>query len=143
TSPTSQRVVWVRRSTDGGASWGTPTRLSSIHGHVDFPILSASGSDAWLTWTNRNSGEIRLATTTDDGSTWTARTIGTTSWGANTTAGFRGFPAVGASGGNVVVAWIANESGRVAALTSNLGGSEWGPSSTPTELLGSGPYSNN
>ncbi len=140
TSPTSRRVVWVRSSPNEGTSWSAPTRLSWLHGHVDFPVLAASGSDAWLSWTNRDNGVIRLASTTNDGSTWTTRTIGTTSWGAKSAAGFRGFPAVGASGGNVVVSWIANASGRVVALTSNLGGSEWGPTSTLTELLGSGPH---
>lgn len=137
------RVLWIRASNDAGRTWGAGHRMSRLRGRVDFPVIAASGSRAWLVWTNANTGEIRLSTTGDDGANWTTTTIGATTAGAGTAAGFQGFPAVGASGEDVVVVWIAADSGRLVALTSSNGGSEWTSSSTPVGLLASGPHGPN
>jgi hypothetical protein len=133
------RVLWIRVSRDSGRTWGSAHRMSRLRGRVDFPVIAASGSHAWLVWTRAETGEIRLSTTGDDGANWTTTTIGTTTDGAGTRAGFRGYPAVGASGQNAAAVWIANGTGRLVALTSSSRGSDWTSSSTPVELLASGP----
>ena len=141
--PSAPQVLWVRSSADEGDDWGSPVRLSARGGRVDFPVVAASGSNAWVVWTNADGGAIRLAVSTDDGGTWTVRTVGATTAGASSSAGYRGFPAVGASGGNVVAAWVADGSGRLVALTSSAGASDWTSTSTPTQLLASGPHGPN
>jgi hypothetical protein len=138
--PSSPRLLWVRASSDEGDHWGTPIRLSALGGRVDFPVAAASGSDARVVWTNADSGAIRMASSIDDGQTWTTTAIGQTDAGASSVAGFRGFPAIGASGADTMAAWIDDDAGRIVALTSTVGGSDWSSGSTPTELIGSGPH---
>jgi hypothetical protein len=141
--PSAARVLWVRSSTDEGDSWGTPVRLTAIGGRVDFPVIAASGARAWVVWTNANTGAIRMATSDDDGATWSTRDIGTTTAGGSSPAGYRGFPAVGASGTDALAAWVADDAGRVVALGSNVAGTDWSSSSSPTELQSSGPHGGN
>lgn len=137
--PSAPRVVWIRSSRDEGDTWGTAVRLSFARSRADFPVLAASGDSAWAVWTNAGSGLIRMATTTDAGRHWTTATIGTTTSGAGSNEGYRGLPAIGASGSNAVALWFANPSGRQVALTSDVGGTEWSASSTPTELVNASP----
>jgi hypothetical protein len=143
TTPSSARVLWVRASSDEGVSWGTPVRMSPRGGRVDFPVIAASGPRAWLVWTNAVTGAIRMATSDDDGGTWSVNTIGTTTAGESSRAGFRGFPAVGGSGANALATWVADDTGRVVALGSNVAGADWSSGSVPTELLSSGPHGGN
>src|SRR5206468_9332046 len=89
-TPSSARVLWVRASPDEGDSWGTPVRVSARGGRVDFPVIAASGARAWLVWTNADTGAIRMATSKDEGGTWSVITIGTTTAGASSRTGFRG-----------------------------------------------------
>jgi hypothetical protein len=138
--PSSPRVLWVRASPDQGRSWGAPVRLSARRGRVDFPVIAASGARAWLVWTNAGTGGIRMATSGDDGGTWSITTVGTTTAGASSRAGFRAFPSIGASVTDVLAVWIADDAGRVVALGSNVAATDWSSSSTPTELLSSGPH---
>jgi hypothetical protein len=142
-TPSSARVLWVRASPDEGDSWGTPVRVSARGGRVDFPVIAASGARAWLVWTNADTGAIRMATSNDEGGTWSVITIGTTTAGASSRTGFRGFPAVGASGADALAAWVADDAGRVVALGSNVAGADWSSGSVPTELLSSGPHGGN
>src|SRR5207344_206901 len=85
------------------------------------------------------SGLIRMASTTDGGVHWATTTIGTTTSGAGSNEGYRGLPAIGASGANVVALWFATPGGQQVALTSSAGGTDWSTSSTPTELVASSP----
>jgi hypothetical protein len=142
-TPSSARVLWVRASADEGDSWGAPFRVSARGGRVDFPVIAASGARGWLVWTNADTGAIRMAMSDDDGGTWSVTTIGTTTAGASSRAGFRGFPAVGASGADALAAWVADDAGRIVALGSNLAGADWSSGSLPTELLSSGPHGGN
>jgi hypothetical protein len=141
--PTSARVLWVRASPDEGDSWGRPVRVSAHGGRVDFPVIAASGARAWLAWTNADTGAIRMATSEDHGGTWSTASIGVTTAGASSRAGFRGFPSVGASGMDALVAWVGDDAGRIVALGSNVAGTDWSAGSVPTELLVSGPHGGN
>ena len=137
--PSAPRVVWIRSSGDEGDSWRAPLQLSFAGSRADFPVIAASGDAAWVVWTNADSGLIRMASTTDGGAHWATTTIGTTTSGAGSSEGYRGLPAIGASGANVVALWFATPGGRQVALTSSAGGTDWSSSSTPTELVASSP----
>ncbi len=68
-----------------------------------------------------------------------ATTIGSTTSGRGSSEGFRGLPAIGASGANVAALWFATPGGRQVALTSAAGGTDWSASSTPVELVSTSP----
>jgi hypothetical protein len=137
--PSFPRVVWIRVSNDEGDSWSAPIQLTLAGSRVDFPVIAASGDSAWVVWTNADSGLIRMATSIDAGVNWTRRTIGTTTSGGGSSEGYRGLPAIGASGPNVAALWFATSGGRQVALTSNQAGTDWSASSTPTELVNASP----
>ena len=42
--------VFYRRSTDGGASFGSTVNLSNNDGHSDLPAIAASGSNVYVVW---------------------------------------------------------------------------------------------
>lgn len=133
------RVVWIRASGDEGESWGPAIRLSYSRSRADFPVIAASGSSAWVVWTNADSGLIRMASSVNDGLAWTRTTIGTTTSGRGSSEGYRGLPAVGASGANVVALWFDTPGGRQVALTSDRSGTDWSTASTPVELVDASP----
>jgi hypothetical protein len=137
--PSAARALSIRVSTDEGHSWGQSVQLSPGGGRVDYPVVAASGSDAWVVWTNADSGDIRMASSANHGGTWATKTIGSTTSGQGDAEGFHGYPAIGASGSNVAVAWIADGGGRQVALTSSTGGGEWSGSSVPTVLTANSP----
>ncbi|TMK85300.1 MAG: exo-alpha-sialidase [Actinobacteria bacterium] len=62
-SPTARRSFWIRVSTDHGATWRAPHRVSPSNGRVDYPRLAVQGHEIFAVWTNANNGAIRLATT--------------------------------------------------------------------------------
>jgi hypothetical protein len=142
-SPSSARVLWIRASTDEGDSWASPVRLSALGGRVDYPVIAASGARGWVVWTDADSGAIRMARTDDGGTTWSTTTIGATTAGSGSRAGARGFPTIGASGTDVLAAWVGDDAGRVLALGSDVAGDDWSSSSTPTVLQSSGPHGGN
>jgi hypothetical protein len=133
------RAVWIRASNDEGHSWRAPVLLNFAGSRADFPVIAASGDSAWVVWTNTDSGLIRMASSIDAGVHWTTTTIGTTTSGGGSSEGYRGLPAIGASGPNVAALWFATPQGQQVALTSNVSGDDWSASSTPTELVNTSP----
>jgi hypothetical protein len=124
--PSDPRTLFVRVSTDQGHSWRTPVRLSIRGGRVDYPRVAAGGGRLFAVWTAAGSGEIRLATSDDNGRHWSKTTIGsTTSKPFGSPEGFAGLPDIAASGDNVAVAWFANDDGRQVALTSATSGDDF------------------
>jgi len=137
--PSAPRVLWIRSSSNEGGSWRAPVALSFVGARVDYPVIAASGAAAWVVWTNADSGLIRMASTIDAGLDWTTTTIGTTTSGQGSSEGYRGLPAIGASGSNVAALWFANPTGRQVALTSDAAATDWSSSSTPAELVPTSP----
>jgi hypothetical protein len=137
--PSAPRVVWIRSSSNEGVTWRVPVQLSFVSARADFPVIASSGDSVWVVWTNTDSGQIRMASSTNAGVTWSITTIGTTTSGQGSSEGYRGLPAIGASGTNVVALWFATPGGSQVALTSNQGGTDWSAGSTPTQLAGTGP----
>jgi hypothetical protein len=125
-------VLYVRVNASHGAStaWRSTIRLTSTSGRVDFPTVAASGSDAYVAFTDSNNGNVRLAATHDRGATWTTSTIGTTS--RTGSQGRAGLPSVAASGSNIVVAWQSDGSGTVKVRRSGDHGGQWGTTETLT-----------
>jgi hypothetical protein len=131
------RAFYVRRSSDRGASWSKPIRLSLSSGRVDYPQVAVSDGSAYAVWTNADSGTIRLATSTDGGRNWTTSTIGATTSRPTTGGGFAGYPTVGASGTNLVVSWFADDAGTQLAKSSAAQGADFTPTS-PADTLTTG-----
>lgn len=133
------RVLYAVISTDSGATFGVPIKLSSNKGRVDYPVVSVSNGVILVTYTNAGNGKIMVKRSTDNGATWTSASAGTTThtyvyYGPE---GYRGFPAVAlASDGNAVLAWSSTQKGKIVAKTSTDAGVTW--SATATTLLASG-----
>jgi hypothetical protein len=69
--------VWVRRSTDGGASWGATTQLADGTANASFPaVVGGAAGDFRLTWMDARGGAWNLyyRASTDGGQTWGAET---------------------------------------------------------------------
>ena len=64
--------IYYKRSTNGGVSWGTDTRLTNNSGNSIAPSLAVSGSVLHIVWYDDRDGnnEIYYKRSTDDGITW-------------------------------------------------------------------------
>ena len=133
------RRLWIRASGNQGSTWGKARALNPPGTRADYPVIAASGDDAWVMWTAATSGDIRMASSIDGGAHWSVRTIGTTTSGAGSAEGFHGYPAMGASGTNVMAAWFAGPAGKQVALVSHIGATDWSSSSVPTPLTPASP----
>ena len=136
---TSRRSFWIRVSTDRGATWRAPHRVSPRWGRVDYPRLAVQGHAIFAVWTNANGGAIRFARSNDLGATWTMRTVGTTSSRSDgSREGYAGLPDIGVSGTNVAVVWFSDQKGAQRVALSSTRGTDLG-STPPTTLVGSSP----
>jgi hypothetical protein len=138
--PAAPRVFWIRVSRNEGDSWSDPIRMSPGGGRVDYPRLAASDGHVYAVWTNADNGAVRLARSGDAGRTWLRRTVGTTSAGERSPAGFAGLPDVGASGALVGVGWVANRAGKQVALTSDDYAIGLDAATAPTTLTDGSPH---
>ena len=69
--------VWVRRSTDGGATWGATTQLANGTVNASFPaVVGGAAGDFRLTWMDARGGawNVYYRASTDGGQTWGAET---------------------------------------------------------------------
>jgi hypothetical protein len=94
--------LYFKRSTTGGASWGTDMRLTNATGFSWYPSASVFGSTVHLVWEDRRNGnnnpDIFYKRSTDGGVTWDQDTRITTSLNA-------GRPSISVSGSIVHVVW--------------------------------------
>src|SRR5256886_5130508 len=134
------RSFWIRVSTDQGATWRAPHEVTPLVGRVDYPRLAVQGHEIFAVWTNANTGEIRFATTSDLGATWSKRTVGTTSSTSDgSRAGFAGLPDVGVSGTNVALVWFADQKGQQQVALASTRATDLTSSTPSTTLVGSRP----
>jgi hypothetical protein len=137
---TAPRSFWIRISTDRGRSWHHAQRISMKSGRVDYPRVAVSDGSVAAVWTNADTGEIRMALTSDRGGTWSKGTVATTtSRSDGSREGYAGLPDVGMSGDDVAVVWFANPSGMTRAAFSSSGGADLLSGATSTMLTGSSP----
>lgn len=71
-------TVFVRSSTDGGASWGSAQSPVTGSGASELPSIATKGSNVFLAWRDARSAitasgsEVYFSRSLDDGSTWEA-----------------------------------------------------------------------
>ncbi|MGZ4150494.1 MAG: sialidase family protein [Actinomycetota bacterium] len=134
------RVFQARVSVDEGAHWRPTRTLSPPKGRVDYPRVAVGGGRMYAVWTDAGTGAIRLAISTDRGTTWKKRTIGTTTSRSTGFAnGYAGLPDIAVRGDDLAVVWFSGPGGRQVALTSSTGGADLGPTSVPVALTPSSP----
>ena len=68
----SNYEIYYKRSTDGGISWGTDTRLTASLGYSGIPSMAASGTGVHVVWEDQRPGNLDLyyKRSTDGGLTW-------------------------------------------------------------------------
>ncbi len=139
--PTAPRVFWIRISTDRGRHWRRPQRMSLRGGRVDYPRLAVFGRSIYAVWTNAETGDVRLAASSDVGRSWTKGAIGTTtSRSDGSREGYAGLPDIGVSGDNVGVIWFANPIGATHGVFSSTGGDDlFASAGTSVTLASSSP----
>lgn len=89
--------IYYKRSTDGGITWGSDTRLTNAPGDSKNPSIAVSGTYVYVVWSDgrpANPG-IYYKRSADSGSTWGSDTKLTLSGGP--------YPCIAASGSNVHV----------------------------------------
>ena len=100
--------IYYKRSTDGGVSWGTDTRLTNNSAVSDYSSVSVSGSNINVIWYDARDGnnEIYYKRSTDGGVTWGADTRLTNNSGNSQ------FPGIALSGSVVHAVWQDNRDGN-------------------------------
>ncbi len=101
--PKAPRVLYVRTNTNHGSTtaWQSAVRVSSATGRVDYPAIAASGNSVYVTYTDANTGNVRLATSRDRGATWTYRTLGVGHVSSTGSNGRAAYPSMAVSGTRV------------------------------------------
>ena len=124
-NPDAPRTLYFRRNTKHGGSdfWKARVTMTSTSGRVGYPSIAATGALVYVAYTDADTGDIRLGTSTDNGATWDDAAVGTTTSIINN--GFEGQPSVAAAGSNVVVSWLADDASSVVAIVSIDGGANW------------------
>ena len=116
--------ILFRASSDGGSSWSPPltspaTRISPKGGTTQYPLMSANGSDVYVTWSQTVSTtglQLFVAASTNNGATFTVTQItsGTSSNGFIT-------PVVASWGSNVYVVYSGNGKNSYVVSSNNYG----------------------
>jgi hypothetical protein len=127
--PGAPRVLFFRANTNAGGpnAWGPVVRLSKKKGRVDAPAIAASGGRVLVAWTDAVSGEVRLALSDDEGTTWTRKVLGRAKGSDPGGEGRIGYPDLAAAGSVVGITWLATPDGAVKARVSTNGGATWRP----------------
>jgi hypothetical protein len=102
----SEFEIWLRVSSNNGASFGSPVRITTNAGLSEFPSVAASGSYvyvAWQDWTpvsgSDSAPEVWMRVSSNNGASFGSAIRITTNTGTSE------YPSVAAVGTNVYVAW--------------------------------------
>jgi hypothetical protein len=98
------KEIFLRRSTDNGATWKPIVNLSNNEGDSFLPLIAVSGTNVFVVWeqwsADNDSVDIILRRSTDNGATWkSSLNISKTASGSIT-------PQIAVSGPNVYVVWV-------------------------------------
>ena len=118
------REIYYKRSTDGGVSWSSDTRLTNDTAYSYYSSIGISGSVVHIVWSEFRDGnyEIYYKRSTDAG----------TSWGSDTRltnyVAESGYPSISVSGSNVHIVWHDLRAGNweIYYKRSTDGGTSWG-----------------
>jgi hypothetical protein len=114
--------IYYNRSTDGGISWGTDTRLSDDVSLSRNPCVSVSGSEVQVVWNDYNTLAIFNKHSADGGINWSPAIQLTSNPGPSW------YPSVSESGPLVHVVWSDGRTGQadIYYKRSEDGGKTWG-----------------
>jgi hypothetical protein len=100
--------IYYKRSTDGGISWGSDTRMTNNTAYSYYPSVAVSGSVVHVVWLDGRDGnpEIYYKRSTDAGVNWGADTRLTNN------SAFSTCPSVAVSGSAVHVVWYDERDGN-------------------------------
>lgn len=135
-------IVYYKRSTDGGSSWGMDTRLRDVltGTSYNYSSITSSGSNLHVVWFDRRDAgdaEIYYKHSNDNGDTWSADIRLTNSIGNSY------IPVVAVSGSNVHVAWYDDATAgnnEIYYMRSTDNGTSWSASSRLTNAAGESRY---
>jgi hypothetical protein len=116
--------IYYKRSTDGGTTWGTDTRLTNAARNSALVSISVSGNNVHVAWQDERvagNWEIYYNHSTDGGNTWVGEARLTNTPGASM------YPSIAVSGNNVHVVWQDNRAGnfQIYYKRSIDGGTTW------------------
>lgn len=104
-SPGNFEILY-RRSTDGGATFGSTVNLSNDPAGSALPAIAVSGSNVYVVWLDGSSTDVLFRRSTDGGATF-----GSTVNLSNNPAGSHQ-PTIAASANNVYVVWLDQSLGN-------------------------------
>jgi Neuraminidase (sialidase) len=96
---TTKDEIFLRRSTDKGATWKEVVNLSNNVVPSSNPQIAVSGANVYVTWSDIFKNDIMFRRSTDNGATWNAVV------NLSNNAGNSNSPQIAVSGSNVVVVW--------------------------------------
>ena len=99
--------VFYANSSDQGISYSKPSRVGAESANVSRPYLYASSQQVWLVWKEFDGSKsaVYLKESNDDGKTWTAPKILTS------TAGYSDHPLLLARGNEIFLSWLTRDDG--------------------------------
>ena len=116
--------IYYKRSSDGGATWGTDTRLTNNSANSFSPSIATSNSDVNIAWFDHRDGndEIYSKHSADGGLNWGVDTRVTTN------AAVSNYPSVSVSGSKVHLVWFDERDGNTEIYynRSTDSGATWG-----------------
>lgn len=117
--------IYYKRSTDGGATWGEDTRLTTADFYSEYPVVAAAGQVVHVAWSDNRDGnyEAYYKRSTDGGATWQPDVRLTVADRSSTAM------SLAAAGARVHLFWIDNREwywGEVFHRVSLDSGSTWG-----------------
>ncbi len=126
--------VYYKRSTDGGATWGSDTRLTNNTSSSQYPSIASTGATAHVVWVDSRDGnaEIYYKRSTDGGTTWGNDTRLTSNDSVSQ------YPSVAAASAAVHVTWADTRDGNseIYYKRSTDGGATWGGDTRLTNNTG-------
>jgi len=100
--------IYLRRSTDYGATWQTQKRLTNNTGDSNYPAIAADGSNVYVVWYDATFGgndDIYFRKSTDYAAAWQTQKRLTNNTGTSWN------PKIVATGSNVYVVWHDDTTG--------------------------------
>jgi hypothetical protein len=126
--------IFYRRSTNNGATWGKPKRITRNAGSSYSPAIAVSGDNIHLVWYDNTPGnnDIHYKRSTDNGASWgkTRR--------LSRNAGSSRFPDVAVSGSTIHVVWYDGSPTipQIFYKRSTNNGSTWGKTKRLSKIQG-------
>lgn len=126
--------IYYKRSTDGGDSWGTDTRITFSSAACQYPSIAVSDAIVHIVWYDQRDGnnEIYYKRSNDNGETWGSdvRLTNNSSYSA--------FPSIIVSGSIVHIVWFDNRDANdeIYYKRSTDGGNNWGADTRLSNSLG-------